>query len=124
VQEDLLVRMIETQALLDDPLAALGPGIGVWIMMGISHRTGRTLVKEPAGDGGRFTRIETPRNAGDSLVPYAETLRWGGNAMSYKVHPYDEGTEAHAMLCADETITEHIRFFLKVPVPEPVDIIA
>lgn len=115
VTEDMLSRARKTQVLLRDPFANFGKGIRVWVVMGVNKETGRTLVKKD----GRFDSISTEKKAGDSLVHYAETMKWGGDSFAFTVVPYDGGTEAHAMLCADETIAEHIKHFLSVPVPDP-----
>jgi pimeloyl-ACP methyl ester carboxylesterase len=115
VTEDMLSRARKTQILLGDPFANFGPGIRVWVVMGVNKETGRTLMKE----NGAFVSISMEKKAGDSLTHYAETMKWGGDSFSYTVVPYGGGTEAHAMLCADETVAEHIKHFLSVPVPEP-----
>jgi len=83
--------------------------------MGVNKKTGQVLVK----NGGAFQPIEPREKAGDSLTHYAETLKWGGDSFTYTVAPYGGGTEAHAFLCADETVAEHTKHFLSVPVPEP-----
>lgn len=123
VDEDHLVRAIETQALLADPLDRFGPGIAVRSIMGVNQRTGFRL-RKGAGGAPAFQPIETRRNGGDNLVPYTETLSHCGKPFSYTVTPYAGGVEPHAMLCCDETIAEHIVAFLRQPVPAPADIIA
>jgi pimeloyl-ACP methyl ester carboxylesterase len=115
VTEDMLARAREAQVMLRDPFANFGPGIRVWVVMGVNKETGRTLVKKD----GRFDSISMEKKAGDSLVHYAETMKWGGDSFAFTVVPYGGGTEAHAMLCADETIAEHIKHFLSLPVPDP-----
>lgn len=115
VTEDMLSRARKTQTLLHDPFANFGPGILVRVVMGVNKETGRTLVKQ----GGRFVEISMEKKSGDSLTHYAETLKWGGDSFAYTVTPYGGGTEAHAFLCADETVAEHIMQFLSVPVPDP-----
>ncbi len=115
VTEDMLSRARKTQMLLRDPFGDFGPGIRVWTVMGVNKDTGRTLVKKD----GRFVSISMEKKSGDSLAHYGETLKWGGESFSYTVVPYGGGAEAHAMLCADETIADHIKHFLTVPVPEP-----
>jgi pimeloyl-ACP methyl ester carboxylesterase len=115
VTEDMLSRARKTQVLLRDPFSNFGVGMRVWVVMGKNKDTGRTLVKTAEG----FASIPMESAAGDSLTHYAETLRWGGDSFAYTVVPYAGGVEAHAMLCADETVAEHIKHFLSVPVPNP-----
>jgi pimeloyl-ACP methyl ester carboxylesterase len=115
VTEDMLSRARKTQVLLRDPFANFGVGIRAWVVMGVNKETGRTLVKKD----GRFVSISMEKKAGDSLTHYAEAMKWGGDSFAFTVVPYAGGTEAHAMLCADETVAEHIKHFLSVPVPDP-----
>jgi pimeloyl-ACP methyl ester carboxylesterase len=118
VSEDMLSRARKTQVLLHDPFSNFGVGVRVWVVMGVNKDTGRTLVKQD----GKFVSISMDKKAGDSLTHYAETLKWGGSSFAFTVVPYAGGVEAHAMLCADETVAEHIKHFLSVPVPEPVGV--
>jgi pimeloyl-ACP methyl ester carboxylesterase len=115
VTEDMLSRARKTQVLLHDPFANFGTGIRVRVVMGVNRDTGRSLVKED----GRFRSIPMEKRAGDGLVHYGETMKWGGSSFGFTVAPYGGRTEAHAMLCADETVAEHIKQFLAVPVPDP-----
>lgn len=123
VDEDLLVRMIETQEMLVQPLDNFGPGIAVRTIMSVNQATGQALEKGAAPGGPSFLRIPTKKNSGDSLVPYDATLRWGDKPFSYTITPYGGGVEPHATLCADETISEHIKAFLNLPVPNANDVI-
>lgn len=115
ITEDMLSRARKTQVLLRDPFANFGPGILVRVVMGVNKTTGQVLVKK----NGAFVAITEIPKSGDSLTHYAETMKWGGDSFAYTVAPYGGGTEAHAFLCADETVAEHIKHFLSVPVPDP-----
>ena len=115
VTEDMLSRARKTQVLLHDPFANFGPGILVRVVMGVNKDTGHVLVK----NNGEFEGIIDRKKSGDSLTHYAETMAWGGDSFAFTVAPYGGGTEAHAFLCADETVAEHIQHLLSVPVPEP-----
>jgi hypothetical protein len=116
VTDDMLSRARKTHILLRDPFANFGPGILVRVVMGVNKETGRTLVRR----GDAFDSITSEKKSGDSLTHYLETLRWGGSSFAYTVTPYGGGTEAHAFLCADETVAEHIMQFLRLPVPDPI----
>ncbi|MBC7791323.1 MAG: hypothetical protein H7Z74_15355, partial [Anaerolineae bacterium] len=123
VDEGFLVRMLETQEMLVHPLDNFGPGIAVRTVMAVNQTTGLALVKAAAAAGSSFLRIATKKKSGDSLVHYEETLRWGDKPFSYTITPYGGGVEPHATLCADETISEHIKAFLSLPVPDANDVI-
>ncbi|MBC7788803.1 MAG: hypothetical protein H7Z74_02555, partial [Anaerolineae bacterium] len=123
VDEGFLVRMLETQEMLVHPLDNFGPGIAVRTIMAVNQTTGLALVKASAAAGSGFLRIATKKKSGDGLVHYEETLRWGDKPLSYTITPYGGGVEPHATLCADETISEHIKAFLSLPVPDANDVI-
>jgi pimeloyl-ACP methyl ester carboxylesterase len=113
IQADLLLRARETQALLTGPFSYFGPGIATLVILGDKQDTPVTLVR----DGDEFPPNTTQNETGDSLVPCARTLQWGGTPYADKAMVFGGNVKTHAMLCSDEDVLSVIRRFIKAPAP-------
>ncbi len=100
VTDDMLERGRAVQSELKDPFKNFGPAVAVTTVLSQNQSTGVRLVRK----GDRFERIESERRAGDDLVPFEQTLAWGGNSLAFTVVPFAGQTRAHAELCADPTV--------------------
>lgn len=113
IQEDLLLRARQTQALLTGPFAHVGPGTATLAIFGEKQDTPVTIVRDAGG-----LQPATMRNeAGDSLVPCERTLQWGGSPFANHSVVFDGNVNPHAMLCEDEDVVSEIQRFLAAPAP-------
>ena len=115
VTEDMLDRASAVQRMLVDPFSGFGPGISVTTVLGTNQDTGHTLIR--AGDA--FTRIVTRKASGDNLVPFGETIDWGGNPLHFTVVPFAGQTRPHAELCCDVGVAPFIVSRITAPAPPP-----
>jgi hypothetical protein len=117
VQEDLLVRARETEALLHGPFARFGSGVKALTFLGKRQLTPVWVTRN--GDVLPGDRKEMRNQKGDSLVPTQVTLDWGGSFYQRHAVVLTGKCEAHAMLCQDEDVVSLTRRFLREPAPPP-----
>lgn len=113
IQEDLLQRARETQALLRGPFSHMAPGVATLTIMGNRQATGIAVVRN---DGEFDPKFATA--TGDSLVP--ETLTSdliGPPVFDRRVILAGSKVKAHAMLCVDPDVQSRVRTFFKQPLP-------
>jgi pimeloyl-ACP methyl ester carboxylesterase len=112
IQEDLLQRARETQALLTGPFSHLAPGVDTLTVMGKRQTTPLSVPKRADG----FVQ-EYATEKGDSLVPEATTSAHIGPLVLDRRKIYAGKVNAHALLCIDPDVQKLIGKFLKQPLP-------
>jgi len=116
IQDDLLLRAREAQALLLGPFSRFGPGVMAMAIQGKRQMTPVTVVR----NRNQYPDDRTMRNqAGDSLVPSDRTIDWGDAFFRDRVVVLTGKPEPHAMLCQDEDVVDLTRRFLRHPAPPP-----
>ena len=116
IQDDLLLRALEAQALLLGPFSRFGPGVIAMAIQGKRQMTPVTVVR----NRNQYPDDRTMRNqAGDSLVPSDRTIDWGDAFFRDRVVVLTGKPEPHAMLCQDEDVVDLTRRFLRHPAPPP-----
>jgi pimeloyl-ACP methyl ester carboxylesterase len=118
ISEDMLERARSVQEDLVDPFEKFGPGVAVTTVLSNNQTTGVRLVRS----GNRLDRIESEKRSGDDLVPYEQTIRWGGNSFAFTVTPFAGQTRSHAELCADPTVAAFVINSVNAPAREPVEV--
>jgi hypothetical protein len=118
VTDDMLERGRAVQTLLKNPFEGFGPGIAVTTILGQNQTTGVRLVKVKD----KFERIEAEKRNGDDLVPFKETLQWGGNPFAFTVIPFGDQTRKHAELCADPSVAALVVQRVNAPAPPLVPV--
>lgn len=114
IQEDLLRRARETEALLHGPFARFGSAVLTMAILG-RRQFSPILVTR---DRDRFPRDRRMKNQlGDGLVPARKTLDWGGSFFERHAVVLEDKPEAHAMLCQDEEVVSLTRRFLAAGAP-------
>lgn len=114
IQEDLLLRARETQALLTGPYSHMAPGVDTLTIMG---RRQMTPVSVPM-KGGKY--VQKYRNQkGDSLVPEKLTTAHIGAPVHDRRKIFEGKVNAHAMLCVDPDVQDLIGIFFEQPL-QPV----
>lgn len=117
IEEDLLLRARETEALLHGPFARFGASVLILAILG-KRQLSPVLVTR---DGDRFPadRTSMRRQLGDGLVPAQRTLDWGGSFFQRHTVLLSGKPEAHAFLCQDEDVLSLTRRLLDTPAPPP-----
>ena len=115
IQEDLLRRAREPQALLHGPFSYFGPGVITLAIQGQKQMTPVSLART----NGRYPRgrKKMKNQLGDSLVPSKKTLEWGGVPFANQVTVLTGNPRRHAELCDDEDVVELTLDFLEAPAP-------
>jgi pimeloyl-ACP methyl ester carboxylesterase len=114
VTEDMLERARAVKNELKDPFDNFGPAVAVTTVLSQNQSTGVRLIRA----GQKFERLESEKRSGDELVPFAETLRWGGNPFAFTVTPFGGQTRGHAELCADPTVAAFVIARVNAPARE------
>lgn len=115
IQADLLKRGREAAALLAGPLARFGTGTMSMSFLGKRQMTPVALRRTAAGLPDDRSAMRNQQ--GDSLVPYAKTLAWGGTAFADQVVALTGKPNAHGMLCNDLEVLDMTQRFLEAPAP-------
>jgi len=110
IQEDLLLRARETQALLMGPYSHLAPGVDTLTIMGKRQNTPIAVPKR----GGHFVQ-DYKNQKGDSLVPEAITSGHIGTPVFDRRKSFTGKVEAHSMLCIDPDVQQQIENFFVQP---------
>ncbi len=105
IQEDLLLRAREAHSLLRDPLSFMEE-VDVRFFWA-ENRDTRTAIRRPTSGplGWEPVRIEK----GDTLVPFATTLRTIGTEHGPRVTRFPAPCEPHAYLCCDDGVISRVR---------------
>jgi pimeloyl-ACP methyl ester carboxylesterase len=116
IQDDLLLRARETQALLRGPYSHLAPGVDTLTIMGKRQNTPISVPKR----GGQFVQ-DYKNQKGDSLVPEAITSGEIGQPLFDRRRIFTGNkVNAHAMLCVDPGVQKLIgEFFTQPLLPIP-----
>lgn len=104
IQDDLLQRVRETQPLLRDPFAHM-EGVDARIYMADNRKT-TSEIRAPASGPLTWSGVEPI--TGDTLVPYATTMRELGSSVWPRVTRFGTGSEPHAYLFNDPSVASHI----------------
>jgi pimeloyl-ACP methyl ester carboxylesterase len=104
IDEDLLTRAVEAQALLRDPLSHMRGDIRVAALLARNRPTAVELRAAPPLD-----TASVKNQMGDTLVPHDRTLSWLGGHFEQFVITYPSPCNAHSMLCDDPAIASRIR---------------
>ncbi|HEX9885125.1 MAG TPA: hypothetical protein VGA70_01485 [Longimicrobiales bacterium] len=115
IQDDLLLRTREVQALLHGPMSNFGPSMLARAVLGKKQMSPVTLVRN--GNDLPADRNQMASQLGDSLVPAQRTLDWGGTMYANHVLLLTGKPERHAMLCQDEDVVATTKKFLKQKTP-------
>lgn len=110
IQEDLLLRARETQALLAGPFSHLTPGVDTLTIMGKRQMTPVSVPKR----GLSFVQ-KYKNQQGDSLVPEALTTSAIGSPLFDRRRIFTGKVNAHAMLCVDPDVQKLIAQFFRQP---------
>jgi pimeloyl-ACP methyl ester carboxylesterase len=105
IDEDLLLRAREVQALLRYPLTHL-EGVDVRFYWAENRKT-MTAIQRTDEDPMDWNPVD--HEQGDSLVPFGTTLRWIGTQHGPHVTRFKAPCEPHAYLLNDETVVSHLR---------------
>jgi Lecithin:cholesterol acyltransferase len=116
IQDDLLRRTRELQAMLHGPFSRMA-GVGTLAILGNRQLTPVTLSRTGGDLPGE--RSSMANQKGDTLVPYKRTVAWGGAPYGDRVAGFRGEVERHAMLCDDEDVIAYTRRFLEQPAPPP-----
>lgn len=122
VAEDHLRRARETAQLLQGPFSRFGPGILTLTLMGKRQMTPRWITRDRRGLPRE--RSWARRRQGDGLVPYRETLEWGGAAFAASVVALTDRPEPHAFLCNDPEVVDLVQRFLRAEAPPAPRLVA
>ncbi|HZD04090.1 MAG TPA: hypothetical protein VE173_04205, partial [Longimicrobiales bacterium] len=117
IQDDLLLRARETEALLHGPFSRFGSACLVMAFLGKRQMTPVLVTRD--GDALPPDRKEMKNQLGDSLVPAQRTLDWGGSFYQRHAVVLSGRVERHAMLCQDEEVVSMTRRFLRAEAPPP-----
>jgi hypothetical protein len=113
VLDDMCRRAREAQALFEGPFSYIGPHVGKLVILGREQHTPITVVRELDDTMRQDHETSEP---GDSLVPAAHTLSWGGKPFAGWVLALT-GCRDHSWLCAEEETVDAIQRKLKQPTP-------
>ncbi len=105
IQEDLLLRARELRELLTDPLASMD-GVDVRFYWSENRKT-NIAIRGPTGGVLDWDPVEQEK--GDTLVPFATTLRTIGTEHGPKVRRFPAPCEPHAYLCCDDGVITRVR---------------
>jgi pimeloyl-ACP methyl ester carboxylesterase len=118
VRSDLLSRARDTHALLEGPFSRFGPGVNTLVIQGEKQatptrivRTGLSLATTTDIVGDRFA-LDFEDTAGDTLVPSAVTLAWGGKGLQERTLRIAGPVKEHAHICDGKFVTKKIAAFL------------
>lgn len=116
IQPDMLQRAVEFQDMVHGPFSRM-TGVATLAVLGNRQLSPVTVTR--TGDRLPDDRKSMANQKGDSLVPYARTLDWGGQPYANRVMAFTGKVERHAMLCADEDVIDATRRFIAQPAPPP-----
>jgi hypothetical protein len=111
---DMCTRAREAHALFEGPFSYMGPGVAKLVILG---RTQPTPISIRRVDDAMEVGSETFER-GDNLVPYQQTIEWGGKPFSGWVLALANARD-HSFLCCDEDAVSAIRKVLKRAAPKP-----
>lgn len=109
IQEDLLTRARETQALLTGPFSHLA-GVDTLTVMGKRQMTPISVPLK----GGKYVQ-KYKNQKGDSLVPEKITSRHLGDPVHDRRKIFTGKVNAHAMLCIDPDVQKLVSVFFQEP---------
>ena len=108
VLEDMCTRAKETQALFEGPFSYMGPRVGKLVILGKEQVTPITVLR----NGDTMDQEHETLELGDTLVPYAHTMSWGGKPYGNWVVAIVGGAD-HSMLCEEKETLDLIKRKLK-----------
>ncbi len=106
IEDDLLLRAREAQALFREPFTHM-EGVDVRLYLANNRKTNRGL-RVPGGTSA-LKWSKTWEEKGDTLVPFQTTMRYLGESVWPHVTSFAAPCEPHGFLLNDPTVVSHLR---------------